>query len=191
MTTVESPGRVAPSANPSRNGHPSPAPARSDADLSWTRHVMRWGQINIREVEPPDFDVAWWEEYWKSIHLDGQNDVALDVPGGDGIELILTFAPSAAATFGLAVQGTDEILYDRAAQTLAGRPLSLARDEPLTIRVFVDRSVIEVFAHGRACKTIRTYHQPADTLNQIRLIARGAPATVKCLDVWQMGSFEA
>lgn len=32
---------------------------------------MRWGQINIREVEPPDFDVAWWEEYWRRIHLDG------------------------------------------------------------------------------------------------------------------------
>jgi Hypothetical glycosyl hydrolase 6/Beta-galactosidase trimerisation domain len=32
---------------------------------------MRWGQINIREVEPPEFDVAWWEDYWKSIHLDG------------------------------------------------------------------------------------------------------------------------
>src|SRR5438874_689759 len=35
------------------------------------RRVMRWGQINIREVEPPDFDVAWWEDYWRRIHLDG------------------------------------------------------------------------------------------------------------------------
>ena len=45
--------------------------ANPTADLSWTRRAMRWGQINIREVEPPDFDVAWWEDYWKSIHLDG------------------------------------------------------------------------------------------------------------------------
>lgn len=40
-------------------------------ELSWTRRAMRWGQINIREIEPPEFDVAWWEDYWRSIHLDG------------------------------------------------------------------------------------------------------------------------
>jgi len=32
---------------------------------------MRWGQINIREIEPPDFDVVWWENFWRSLHLDG------------------------------------------------------------------------------------------------------------------------
>ena len=44
----------------------------------------------------------------------------------------------------------DEILFERQAQLLAGRPLALSREEALTVRVFVDRSVIEVFAHGRA-----------------------------------------
>lgn len=39
--------------------------------MSWYEQPMRWGQINIREQEPPDFDVAWWEEFWRSIHLDG------------------------------------------------------------------------------------------------------------------------
>lgn len=40
-------------------------------DLDWTTRPMRWGQINIREVEPPEFDVDWWETYWRRIHLDG------------------------------------------------------------------------------------------------------------------------
>ena len=73
MTTIETAGRVttAPAAQASRNGTPSPAAAAKAPDLSWTRRVMRWGQINIREIEPPEFDVAWWEDYWKSIHLDG------------------------------------------------------------------------------------------------------------------------
>ena len=39
--------------------------------MSWFEQPMRWGQINIREQEPPDFDVEWWEEFWRSIHLDG------------------------------------------------------------------------------------------------------------------------
>lgn len=68
-------------------------------------------------------------------------------------------------------------------------PRVLAPDEPLTVRVFVDRSVIEVFAHGRVCKTIRTYHQPGDNLNLLRLIARGGATGVESLDVWEMGAF--
>jgi beta-fructofuranosidase len=124
--------------------------------------------------------------------LDGQHDVTLTVPDGDCIEIVARFAPlgdSAVTAFGLAVQDTDEILYDRDVQTLAGRPLPIAPDEPLTVRIFVDRSVIEVFAHGRVCKTLRTYHAPGDALDTIRLIARGGPVTIESLDVWEMGSF--
>jgi beta-fructofuranosidase len=122
---------------------------------------------------------------------DGEQDggTVLDVPGGDGVEVLVRFAPSEARTFGLAVQGTDEILYDRAAGTLAGRPLTLGPQEPLTVHVYVDRSVIEVFAHGRLGKTIRTYHDPGDNPDVLRLIARGGAVTVESLDVWQMGSF--
>jgi hypothetical protein len=46
--------------------------------------------------------------------------------------------------------------------------------------------VIEVFAHGRVCKTIRSYHAPGDALDTLRLIARGGPAVVESLDVWEM-----
>jgi beta-fructofuranosidase len=119
----------------------------------------------------------------------GGDEVALNVPGGDGIEVRVRFDPGDADVFGLAVQGSDEILYDRAAQTLAGRPLALAPGETLTVRVFVDRSVIEVFAHGRICKTIRSYHAPGDVLDVVRLIARGGSATVESLDIWEMGTF--
>ena len=37
--------------------------------------------------------------------------------------------------------------------------------------MFVDRSVIEVFAHGRVCKTKRSYHAPGDALDTVRLVA--------------------
>ena len=124
-----------------------------------------------------------------SHQLDGERDVTLTIPGGDGIELIARIDPGKAQTVGLAVQGTDEILYDRVAQTLAGRPMALGPGERLTVRVFVDRSVIEVFAHGRVCKTIRTYHAPGDALDTVRLISRGGTAAVESLDIWQMGTF--
>ncbi|WP_427175274.1 alpha-amylase family protein [Arthrobacter sp. 92] len=44
---------------------------RSIEDTSWTASAMRWGQINIREIEPAVFDVAWWEDYWRRLRLDG------------------------------------------------------------------------------------------------------------------------
>lgn len=40
-------------------------------ERGWYQLPMRWGQINIREHEPPQFDVAWWAEFWRSCRLDG------------------------------------------------------------------------------------------------------------------------
>ena len=64
---------------------------------------------------------------WEGIVLgEGGAEVTLEVPGGHSIEVLARFAPNSAPCFGLAVQGTDEILFERQAQLLAGRPLALA-----------------------------------------------------------------
>ena len=119
------------------------------------------------------------------IALDN-NEQQLTIPSGDRLELLARFTPGSATTYGLAVQGTDELLYDRDTRNLAGRPLPLSPEEPLTLRIFVDHSIVEVFAHDRFCKTIRTYHTPTDDLNRIRLIARGGTAHLDSLDIWQL-----
>ena len=106
--------------------------------------------------------------------------------GGDRIEVLARFAPGTARQVGLAVQSTDNSL-SREAGTLAGRALALGPDEPLTLRVFVDRSVIEVFANGRVCKTLRSYHEPGDEVDRVRLFARDGRATVNSLRIWEMG----
>ena len=119
----------------------------------------------------------------------GREETTFDVAGGDCIEVAARFAPGATAQrYGLVVQGSDEVLYDPVAQTLAGQPLALAPDEPLDLRVYVDRSVIEVFANGRVCRTLRSYHQPGDALTTLRLVARGGGARVETLDVWRLGA---
>ena len=119
------------------------------------------------------------------IELDDGEHV-LTIESGERVEIVARFTPGSARVFGLAVQGTDEIVYEREGHTLAGRPLLLEDGEPLTLHVFVDHSVIEVFAHGRVCKTIRSYHAPGDDLNVIRVIARGGTARLDSLDVWQL-----
>jgi len=74
-------------------------------------------------------------------------------------------------------------IADVAVQTA---PLALGPEEPLRLRVFLDRSILEVFANGRQCVTQRFYPSRPDSLN-VRLFARGGAANVVRVEAWQMG----
>ena len=62
--------------------------------------------------------------------------------------------------------------------------LALEDGEPLALRVFLDRSVLEVYANGHICLTERIYPTRADSLG-IDLTARGA-AWARSVDVWEL-----
>jgi len=66
-------------------------------------------------------------------------------------------------------------------------PLALDADEALHLRVFVDRSIIEVFANDKQCLTLRVYPSRADS-NGVSLFARGGAARLRSLKAWQMRS---
>jgi beta-fructofuranosidase len=63
----------------------------------------------------------------------------------------------------------------------------LAPDEPFKLRVFADRSVVEVFINGRQCLALRVYPSRADSVG-VSLRAQGQDAKLKTLDAWQMKS---
>jgi beta-fructofuranosidase len=65
--------------------------------------------------------------------------------------------------------------------------LYLEDNEPLRLRVLIDRSIIEVFANERQCLTIRAYPTREDSTG-ISLIARGSEAKLVSLSAWQMRS---
>jgi len=75
-------------------------------------------------------------------------------------------------------------VYDRAAGTLCGVPLMLGSDEPLTLRVYTDGSVVEAFANDRACRTLRTY-APADAV-AVGLVVEAGEVRVESIDAWEM-----
>jgi hypothetical protein len=37
----------------------------------WYRNTYRWGQINLNELDPEHFDLAWWRGYWKRSETQG------------------------------------------------------------------------------------------------------------------------
>ena len=65
--------------------------------------------------------------------------------------------------------------------------MALAKDELLELRVFIDRSVIEVFANDRQCLTVRVYPGREDSRG-VSLFARRGNARLVSLECWQMRS---
>ena len=64
-------------------------------------------------------------------------------------------------------------------------PVFLERDEPLRLRVFVDRSVVEVFVNGKQCVAMRVYPGREDSVG-VSLRSQGQDARVVSLEAWQM-----
>jgi beta-fructofuranosidase len=59
------------------------------------------------------------------------------------------------------------------------------RGEPLRLRVFVDRSVVEVFVNAKLYLAMRVYPGRKDSVG-VSLRAQGQDAVLKKLDAWQM-----
>ena len=64
-------------------------------------------------------------------------------------------------------------------------PFTLAAGEPLELRLFLDRSLLEVYVNGRQCVTQRIYPSREDA-TEVRLLARGGAVTVRRLDAWDL-----
>lgn len=60
-------------------------------------------------------------------------------------------------------------------------------EENLRLRLFIDHSVLEVFANERQCLVQRMYPTRSDSVG-VRLFCRGGDAEVKQLQAWDMGS---
>jgi beta-fructofuranosidase len=59
------------------------------------------------------------------------------------------------------------------------------KNKPLKLRVFIDRSVVEVFVNGRQCVAMRVYPGRPDSVG-VSLRSQGTGAVLKSLDAWQM-----
>lgn len=71
--------------------------------------------------------------------------------------------------------------------TVQEAPLALAAGEPLKLRIFLDHSMLEVFANGRQCVIQRIFPTRADSLD-VSLFSRGGTARVTRLQAWTMAA---
>jgi len=77
------------------------------------------------------------------------------------------------------------ILPDALSRAPETAPVRLASGENLQLRVFIDKSVVEVFINGKQCLAVRAYPGKADSVG-VSLRAQGQDALLVGLDVWQM-----
>ena len=69
-------------------------------------------------------------------------------------------------------------------------PFELNPAEVLTLRVFLDRSILEVFANGRQCVTQRIYPSRKDS-NRIKVMSAGGDVTIQSIRAWDMARANA
>ncbi len=126
---------------------------------------------------------------------------------GTSLELEIEILPGDAARVGVEVcraeggEETTAIFYDAREQTLKvdttrsslgegpksveAAPFVLAAGESLRLRVFVDRSVVEVFANDRQAVMRRIYPTRPDSTG-VRLFSRGGDAIMGRVNAWTM-----
>ncbi len=115
---------------------------------------------------------------------DGAEETRLDYePTSGRLTLDRSRSGPAAANGSIGATGAGSA----AISTFVGDTLPLAAGEPLVLRVFLDGSVIEVFANERLCISERIYPSRPDSTG-VAVFAAGGDATLYSLDCWQMGS---
>jgi beta-fructofuranosidase len=150
-------------------------------------------------------------------NIPANQDIVLPGIAGSAIEILAVIDPNDAREVGLNVLrspdateltrisffhranarwGTPQLQID-GSQSSTGKdalgrppeigPLDIPDGEYLRLRIFIDRSIVEVFANGIQCLTLRAYPEsPAST--GVSVFAKGNSATLKSLDCWQMRS---
>ena len=135
---------------------------------------------------------------FENLVLDKDMDFVLPDFAGNAFEMMVEFDISGVRKVGIDVLRTPDgkenqrISFDNQNLVLSSGDKSgefqlTPNEDVLLLHIFVDRSVIEVFANNRECLTHRVYPERADARG-ISLFSEGRPATVKKIDLWKMDS---
>jgi len=171
--------------------------------------VLSLGADGVLRINPPEEieRLRYNPRTRTNLAVKADSELALEGLGGNSIELAVEIKASDADQFGVKVccsPGGEEqtlVYYDaiekrlkvdtnqssltEGPKSVEAGPLELKADEPLALRVFVDQSVVEVFANGRQAVMRRIYPSREDSVG-VALFSNGGPAGVTTLEAWDM-----
>jgi beta-fructofuranosidase len=142
----------------------------------------------------------------RNIVVPANGEIELKEFGKELLELEITLTPGTATQCGVKVccsaDGQEEtsLYYDATGhnlvcdatkasltigrRTLEAGPFSLADGELLTLRIFVDRSIVEVYANNRQAIARAIY--PTLGGREVKLFARGGEVQVAAISAWEL-----
>ena len=141
------------------------------------------------------------ERTWGTIALKDEETKPLEGIVGDSCELEITVAPGTWGQCGVKVRAAPggeeetlvyydsnakELVFDSTRSGIDGRraveraPFELREDEPLKLRVFVDKSVVEVYANDRQAICRRVYPGRKDSLGVVLFAGGGEAEISRC-----------
>jgi sucrose-6-phosphate hydrolase SacC (GH32 family) len=142
-----------------------------------------------------------------NVTVEADAETVLKDIRGNSLELELELHPQNAGQFGVKVccspDGVEQtpVFYDakekklkidtrasslnESPKNVEAGPLALEAGEPLRLRVFVDRSVVEVFANDRQAVMRRVYPSREDSVG-VTIFSTGGPARATKINAWEM-----
>lgn len=130
----------------------------------------------------------------RNITVKSDTKYLLKEIAGDTIELELVLDSPATSEFGIKIlcggDGSNgfTIAAGNACKTLrvgySNPPFELREGEDLTLRIFIDKSMIEVFANDRQAAVAWHEYNPEDL--HVSLFSKGGDVTVKSISSWKM-----
>jgi sucrose-6-phosphate hydrolase SacC (GH32 family) len=132
----------------------------------------------------------------KDIIVGSDTEYLLKGMSGDTMELELVLDSPAAGEFGVKILSAEDgsngftISSGNASKTLKvgyiNPPFELKEGEDLTLRIFIDKSMIEVFANDRQAAVAWHEYDPNDL--HVSLFSNGGDTKVKTVSSWKMKS---
>ncbi|OYR43845.1 glycoside hydrolase family 32 protein [Halorubrum sp. Hd13] len=141
-----------------------------------------------RDVRLADGDRRRFDAAGATIEIDAE--IALE--DAEAVELSVFEAPDRAEHTPIRYEHDGTLTVDRAPSSGDSEaftdPQSMSvppYDEPLSLRVFVDRSVVEIYANERHCLTSRVYPTREDAVD-VSAVAEGGRASIPRLTAWRL-----
>lgn len=147
------------------------------------------------------------DRYRPGYHFVVPEDIGIPGdPNGGSCEIRLSIDPMSSYQVGVQIRtspngeettllyydtSTRKLVFDATRSGERGRkvieeaPFELADQEPLELRIFVDHSVVEVFANDRQGITRRVYPVRNDS-DQVKLFCSGGEAHFGSIETWEM-----
>lgn len=172
--------------------------------------VLTLGDDGMLRMNPPAEleKLRYHPRKHQPVEVRDGGEFALENVSGNSLELNVVLTTKSAKQFGVKVcrsSGGEEetrVFYDaidkklkidtsqsslgEGPKTLEAGPLELKENEPLSLRIFVDKSVVEVFANGgRQAVMRRIYPTRKDSVG-VSLFASGGAAMASVIEAWDV-----